>query len=85
MAAPGIRLAAHIAAAEHRMIVLTLRKQLGNLQFAQRSQETEILHVAIQILGHILSEITLKFDGLAVLVVDVRAGHGGLVRAVFVR
>ena len=85
MAAPRVDLAAHITATEHRMIGRALRKQLGNLQFTQWTQETEILHFVAEILGHIVPEVTFKFDGFAVLVVDVGARHRRLVGAVLVR
>ena len=84
MAAPRVGLAADVAAAEHGMVGLALRKQAGDLQLAQRTQETEILHFLVDMLSHIVPEITLKFDGLAVLVVDVGPWHGRLVGAVFV-
>ena len=66
------------------MVGLALRKQLGNLQLAQRTQKTEILHIVIQILGHIIPEIALKLNGLAVLVVDVRPRNGAFVGAVLI-
>ena len=84
MAAPRVGLAAHVAAAKHGMIGLTLRKQARNLQFVQWSQETEILNLIVQIRGHIVSEIALKLNGFAVLVVDVVAWHSRLIGTVFV-
>ena len=85
MTAPRIGLATHIATAEHGMIGLALGEQFCNLQFAQRTQKTEILYFIIQILSHIIPEIALKLDGFAVLVINIRPRNGALIRAVFVR
>ena len=67
------------------MISLTLGKQRRNLQLTQRTQEAEILNFIDNILSHIIPEIALKLDGLAVLVVDVRPRHSRFIGAVFVR
>ena len=75
VAAPRIGFAARVATAKHLVIGLKLGEEIRNLHLTQRTQETEILNVSIDVLSHIFAEIALKLNGFAVLMVDVRAWH----------
>ena len=83
--APFVLLAADVAALEDRKILRVLRKPLGNLQLVERTQMAVIVVAVAHPIVDVIAEIGLELQRFGILVVNVGARDGRLVRARLIR